>query len=422
MLLSWTHGTNIGYARYGTMLAAALARAGVQVTDGIGADRPPEHLAVWVSTPNQVRGFFDGQHKVLCTMWETDRLPGEVRQHLHNFDQLIVPSEQNRELFARYHPDVAVVPLGVDGTVWAFRARRPPKSRFVFLCAGHGPRKGLDVAIAAFKKVFGDRDRSPRPVLMVKSPRPTDGAVGHGIVNVTGWLTDAEEVDLYAQAHCFLAPSRGEGFGLMPLQALAQGLPTILTAAHGHAAFAHLGYPVAATETRALPSLYGDTGQWWEPDLDQLCENMAYVYDNYETAAKEAEQVSFRVHRDFSWDRCATATLDAIGRHHLDAPYTGDGRWQTMSVRRYPVQVSRFWACQVGGVDYQFHPGRTYWETAELKRILYQTGVLDPACVDPDGDHGLTDDQAARLGDYTAAHAYCHACGQRLGSGETRPA
>jgi hypothetical protein len=91
-----------------------------------------------------------------------------------------------------------------------------------------------------------------------------------------------------------------------------------------------------------------------------------------------------------------------------------------MRVRRYPVQVSRFWACQVGGVDYQFTPGRTYWETAELKRILYQAGLLDPACVDLDGDHGLTDDQAARLEDYSAAHAYCHACGQRLGSGEVR--
>ena len=41
--------------------------------------------------------------------------------------------------------------------------------------------------------------------------------------------TSDQEVDLFAEAHCYLAPSKGEGWGLCPHQAIAQGCPTVLT-------------------------------------------------------------------------------------------------------------------------------------------------------------------------------------------------
>ena len=62
---------------------------------------------------------------------------------------------------------------------------------------------------------------------------------------------DSEELDLYRSCHAYLQPSRGEGFGLQPLQALALGRPTILTNAHGHASFAHLGIPLDSTMQKA---------------------------------------------------------------------------------------------------------------------------------------------------------------------------
>ena len=417
MHLVYTHGTHIGYARYGTELAAAIRRAGVTFRETLGPGDIPEHAAVWVNTPNHVKGWFDGQHKVLCTMWETDRLPEEFRQGFGNFDRIIVPSEHNRELFGRYHPDVVKVPLGVNGDIWRYRERLPPDRRFVFLCAGNGPRKGIDVAVAAFKKVFGTGGHQPLPILMVKSPRPLEGAIGERIQNVTGWLSDAEEVDLYAQAHCFLGLSRGEGFGMMPLQAIAQGCPTILTRAHGHLEFSALGLPVQARKTRADPSLYGDNGDWWEPDLDSVCHAMEGAYIDYPRVAGEAAFNAGLAHDLFSWERCAVATLDAVGKEHLEAAYTGRGEWCEPRFVRYPVRVSQFWTCQVGGVDYQFSPGVTYWESGEIKRILYEGNLLDPGCVDPDGDTGLTEEQLARFGDYSAAQSYCHHCGQKLGTG-----
>src|SRR6185295_2786220 len=50
----------------------------------------------------------------------------------------------------------------------------------------------------------------------------------------------SEEGDLarlYHEAHCFVLPTRGEGFGMPILEAMATGLPVIVTGYSGHLDF-----------------------------------------------------------------------------------------------------------------------------------------------------------------------------------------
>jgi len=54
-----------------------------------------------------------------------------------------------------------------------------------------------------------------------------------------------------------------------------------------------------------------------------------------------------------------------------------------------------------------------------VKRVMWENGVLDPSCLEG-ADTGLHPRQIEAKGDYTAAHAYCRECGQRLGSHPTR--
>ena len=417
MHFSHTPGTHTGYSRYGTKLEAAVQGLGYRTTP-LAPGVTPEGVAVWVTTPNHARGWYDGQWKVLSTMWETMSLPEGFREGLHNFEQLVVPSAHNLELFQSFHENVYQVPLGVDGWEWRPRPRRPPTNRFVFLVCGNGARKGVDLAVKAFQKLFNGGSLYPRPVLQIKSASPVDAPLGTGIQHISGFLSDSEEQELYAQAHCFLAPSRGEGFGLQPLQAIASGLPTVLTDAHGHAGFARLGWPIPAGRSKADYFLHGDGGEWWEPDLDALCGRMEQIYRSYDVAAKQAADSAEIAHQLFSWARCAEAFVDSFAEH-LDQPYGGKGEWQTPELKRYPVRLSRFWACSVAGADYQFYPGVDYYETADVKRILFEQNLLDPSCVDPAHPDatGLTEAQLARLGEYTASRSYCHACGQILNSG-----
>lgn len=430
--LLYVHGASIGYGRYGVHLAESLREQGVDVYDKLDDptfDSSMEHLnrgrkskltnvVCWISVPTHARGWWKGQYPVISTMWEATRLPESFRETLHEFAHVIVPSFQNLELFSRYHSNVSYVPLGVDPAQWHYVPRQAPTSEFRFLIGGSGPRKGTDLAYKAFRKVFKTWPKDgPVPKLIMKSPRPED-FYGDRIERIGGRIESEAEIALYASAHCYLQPSRGEGFGLQPLQAIAQGLPTILTNAHGHESFAHLGHTVKASLKPSDYFIYGDAGEWWEPDLNELCERMEWVYLNYEEAAADAAVCAQEVAEKFTWQNTAARFREVLG-DELDKPYSGLQEWFSPDIKRYRLVTNRDWACDIAGVSYQFTRGKEYWEVADVKRILFEAGILDPVCCGDD-DNGLTSAQLEALEDYSGAHSYCHTCGQRLGSRPTR--
>lgn len=440
MNLLYVHGSAIGYGQLGVRLAEQLHRMGVVVYDdlpvpdgGSPDGSKPElnrrtgvsNVICWVSTPSHARWWYEGQRPLLVTMWEATKLPEQFREQLHHFETLIVPSQQNLELFGRFHPNVKLVPLGIDPERWAFQRRQTPDNEFRFLLGGSGVRKGSDLARRAFRAAFPpDVQRSgPNPVLVLKSPKGEDAFLGPNVQVVAGRLSDQEEVDLYASAHCYLQPSRGEGFGLQPLQAIAQGIPTILTGAHGHAGFAHLGIPLDSTMSKSAYFIYGDAGDWWEPDFDQLVDAMRWVYNNYDGATASAQESSVVARRDWTWAKTAEKFVEAIGPEHL-GPYTGNGKVFTPAARHFLVITNRDWIADIGGSSFEFKKGQRYWEPADVKRILFEGEILDPACLDllrdsPE-DLGLAPAQYEQIEQYTAAHAFCSQCGQKLGSGLTK--
>lgn len=426
--------TQIGYGRFGVKLAAAIEAQGVEVYNHLESPEVQDrvqvaedqrtgltNVACWLSTPGHARGWHKDQYAVIGTMWEASRLPEAYREHLHAFDLVVVPSEQNVELFSPHHPNVKLALLGVDPAEWFYTPRQAPTNEFRFLIGGTGPRKGTDLAVAAFRKVFKTWPKdSPVPKLVMKNPKGED-FYGDRIEMVTGYLTDADEQALYASSHCYLQPSRGEGFGLQPLQAMAQGMPTILTDAHGQASFAHLGYGMSTTMSKAAYFIYGEAGEWWEPSLDELCAHMEYVYNNWDAAEAKGAEAAKVVARDFTWARSAEQFIDAIGRDRLELPYQGDGSWFTPEAKLYPMRVVKELKTEMADGTRTWLPGETYHVTADIKRILFEGGALDASCIEVgDEDSGLLPQQIAELGSYSDRQNYCHACDQRLGSGVTK--
>jgi hypothetical protein len=450
--LLYAHTTVIGYGRLGVKLHEALSRGGTQVYDaqgspeiaphtlaemieqqGFSVAQPPTATVCWVTQPGHARGWWAGQHPALFTMWEATVLPEDFRAGIDNFERVLVPSEQNVELFSLYHPDVRLVPLGIDPREWHPIERPAGDAAFFrFLIGGSGTRKGTDLAFEAFERVFGrwfrgqdyvgPRDR-PVPQLVMKNPRGEEFDAPW-LEMIRGRLTDEAEQALYAGAHVYLQPSRGEGFGLQPLQAMAQGCPTILTDAHGHAAFAHLGIPLSYTMSPSTLFLFGDAGDWYEPNLEELCEAMWWTFEHYDEATSRAHASAEVIAREFSWDRCAERFRTEMAGL-IDAPRVGtNGAWIKPTARRYLLRVTKPWSADIAGITYGFEVGKDYYEPSDVKRIMFEAGLLHPSCVRPepgsDTDLGLTETQVARLDDYTAAHSYCPTCHQRYGSGVTK--
>lgn len=431
LTLLYTHTEKKGYGRMGIKLADALEAQGVTVVERQGRPNEDEHfmepadpakpagktnVVCSVSYPTHLRGWYEGQMKVCFTMFEATRLPDAFIETVHEYDRILVPSLQNVELFSRYHPDVRLCMLGVDPTEWHFVKRTPPGRDFVFLIGGSGPRKGTDLAYEAFRKVFASwpHDR-PVPRLIMKNPTGEAFDPHERVEVISGYLSPEQERALYARAHCYVQPSRGEGFGLQPLQAIAQGLPTVLTAAHGHEPFADLGYGVPARLSKAGNFMLGDAGEWWEPDFGVLCEQMRYVYDHYDEACGVAATGAATVAARFTWADTARQFVEQVGADNLAAPYSGSGEWVEPQPRLFRIVTDRDYYCEVAGHAMFFPAGVDKWETADIKRLLFDAGVLDPVCVDD--DMGV---DAARVEDYRARHSFCPTCHQRLGSGETQ--
>jgi hypothetical protein len=431
----------MGYGRLGVYLHEEMQKMGVTVYDSI-AEAPFDpvttvrdnmfggprtagmtNVICWCSVPSHARGWWQGQVPVLLSMWEAMALPESYRENMHEFDTVIVPSMQNVELYSKYHPNVKYVPLGVDPVRWQFRERTKPTTRFNFLIGGSGARKGTDLAYKAFRRLWGKEGSWPKdgpvPYLQMKSPRPED-FYGPRIEIIGGRLPAEAEVNLYADAHCYLQPSRGEGWGLQPLQAIAQGCPTILTDAHGHAAFARYGMGIGSKLAPSSYFIFGEAGDWWEPDLDELCDTMLWTYNNYDEAVEYARWGSERVLHQFTWEKSTNLFLEAIGRDRL-GPYTGSGEWHKSETKLYKVITNQNITSDIGGILYQFEEGVERWVPADVKRIHFEGGKLDPACLDlsAEEDLGLLPEQVARIPGYLDRASYCPHCHQKLGSGPT---
>jgi glycosyltransferase involved in cell wall biosynthesis len=124
-------------------------------------------------------------------------------------------------------PDrVRVVPLApVPGPRSA--ANGAPASRPFFLFAGAlEPRKAPDVLADAFRRARSDG--LDADLVVVGTGRLAPVVTGPG-VRIAGRVSRAELTSLYRDALALVLPSHVEGFGLTPVEALAEGTPVIAT-------------------------------------------------------------------------------------------------------------------------------------------------------------------------------------------------
>ena len=313
--------------------------------------------------------------------------------------------------------------LGVDPILWHYEPPPPINTEFRFLISGRGTRKGVDLAYKAFRRVFPGatpvKPSMPIPKLVMKATRGHGDYFSPGIEQVTGKLSAEDEVELYRTCHVYLQPSRGEGFGLQPLQAMAMGRPTILTNAHGHESFAHLGIPISAGSSKADYPIYGDdTGEWWEPDFEELCEAMWDVYHNYGMHCGRMEASAEHIATNLTWSKTVDRFQELLGEQ-MTVPYEGKELWTTPTTKLYRIITNQDWPGEIAGRSVLFRKGVEYWDMPDVKRILFDAGVLDHTCV-TDKDHGLAPIQIAQLDQYITNVQTCSSCGQILNSGIKR--
>ena len=284
---------------YGSMLAGFRSA----VPDGVSLSEKAS-VDVYMGVPFFGGDWLKGQHRVCFTMWETDRLPHSFVRSLGWYDQILVPCEHNLELFSKYHADVRMVPLGVDTDFW--QPQRYPTGRFKFIAGGSlWYRKGLDVVVKAFERL----NLEDAELHIKAAPHARDvPQINHPRIFLhRQWMTLEEQRDWYAQGHVFVAASRGEGFGLMPLQAMAMGIPTIVSLSTGQIQFSRLATGTVPCSKSTSPA----GGRWDEPHLKALMSRMKEHYLDWTVYKQQAMQNTGTV-ADFSWGNATNKLLNAV--------------------------------------------------------------------------------------------------------------
>lgn len=320
-------------------------------------------VSVYMNTPNMKKSWLEGQHRVSFTMWETDVLPDYFVRWLPLYDQVLVPCDHNVELFSRYHDNVGKVPLGVDTKFWSGYAE--PDGKFRFTAGGSlWRRKGLDAVVTAFQRL----DLPDTELHIKAAPHASDTPLikDKRVILYRRWMSPEAQREWFRQGHVFVAASRGEGFGLMPLQAISLGIPTIVSDSTGQKEFSYLATGVVPVGKS--PADKG--GQWDEPDVDALCELMLDHYRNWSTHKAEAV-VNARGASAFTWRKATKALLDAVP--------IGDVLPETTvvpAIVTIPIQVKKNLSCDIGKENYRFVKGETYMVPEGVHQVLNDAGVL----------------------------------------------
>ena len=325
-----------------------------------------EHASVMVNMmqPYQIDTFYKNQWRACFTMWESTQLNQRFIDWMNVYDQIIVPCDHNVELFSRHHKNVHKVPLGVDTKIWKPK-QRSANPRFRFHAGGsQWLRKGLDIVLEAFKLADLDAELHLKP--NPEAHGVPDLKLPDNVFMHRAWFTDQETIDYFHQADCYIAVTRGEGFGLMPLQAISLGMPTIVSDSTGHQEFSYLATGVVPTVKAPAKTI----GQWDEPDVDTLADIMLDHYRNWSTHQAEAV-VNSRGASAFTWRKATKALLDAVPVGEI-LPDTA----VVPAVVNVEIQVKRKVSCNIANIQYHFVPGDTYWVSEDVQRVLNDAGYL----------------------------------------------
>lgn len=322
-----SRGVRMGFEALGEFADFVALDAESAGNSAKGATAP---RAIMAGPPNRVAAMTShGQHeqRYVIIAPNSSWLPRKLMDFVSTHATAVAPSSWGASVLEKYtgvytppyHHGVGpgFAPMGI-GRERVKQAYSNGSFAVLHLSSTERARKGTRQLIAAWKRAVRRNVLGDEPLLhiVVNAPQGHYSEIGgdptiavmYGARN----LPEAEMSRFYQAYHALCQPSLGEGFGLVPLEARASGVPVIATACTGHADHIRVGEPGVVIVEHGPEALIDD-----DPDgtssyapsvgVGEIEVALERCYASWCEIENEALRAANEVRRRWSW---ASVTAD----------------------------------------------------------------------------------------------------------------
>lgn len=234
-----------------------------------------------------------------------------MEEHVTGF---VAPSAWGADVLRRYTDmDVTVYRHGVGTSpvpsAWP-RARGP--FSVLHMSSSAGERKGTRQLVEAWRSVEADLGLEPKLILVLSQPDAALGIEASSSIHIFGRMNLATRAmsQYLSKFHVVAQPSRGEGFGLVGLEALACGVPIIATDCTGHSEWLP-GRPGAVVVPTGVLEPIDDGPGAMAPSLaaNDVAIAIMNAYKDWPAVSRAVREASEQLRLEWSWPAVTAAWL-----------------------------------------------------------------------------------------------------------------
>ncbi|EZP41374.1 glycosyltransferase family 4 protein [Janthinobacterium lividum] len=178
------------------------------------------------------------------------------------------------------------------------------KEKAIIAVGSIQPYKNIETLVKAFD-LFKQRGGSDYVLKLIggwnksvfKATALAQMLEGRSDVQLTGYVADADLFKMYGSATCYVFPSRFEGFGIPPLEAMACACPVI------------------ASTAASIPEVCLDAALYFDPDsADDMAEKMLQLVNDKALQEELVKKGTENIKR-FSWEKSGQAMFEIIKKY-----------------------------------------------------------------------------------------------------------
>ncbi len=296
-------------------ISAASARPVEMGSAGIWHEQPKSE---WIMSPFA--------KNIAIVPFETTLIPPSWVQRINSFDAIFVPCAQNKQMMidSGIKIPVEVIHWGVDPTKF-YELKRQENDVFTF---GHmgalSLRKGTNILVHAFERAFPNNEKV-RLICKTSNRGYPFMSKDKRIEVQMGPVSHQELIkEFFQRTNCFVFPTLGEGFGLTPLEAMATGIPSIVTGWSGPEEYMtpEVGWKIEYSMDEA--TAFSDTktgvyreycGRWAIPSMDHLIYLLRYAYEHQDEVRQKGIAAAQHVRDNWMWESQIGLFETALNKH-----------------------------------------------------------------------------------------------------------